>query len=172
MEYNNKIKSSGFTLIELMIVVAIIGILSSVALPAYNNYMARAKYVELLMGLSPLKTGLSVCVQNQECAASATGWSSAYEVTSLNAFNIEGISIPLPNTSVFWADNVTVNRGAPMNLQFIFTPKQGSPSGIKPDDTLIYDAVIKASSSTGSLSVDFSINPNSKCKWRPGGSIC
>ena len=49
----------GFTLIELMIVVAIIGILAAVALPAYQDYTTRAKVSELILAASSAKTSLS-----------------------------------------------------------------------------------------------------------------
>ena len=52
-------KSNGFTLIEVMIVVAIIGILLAIAIPQYNNYVARAQVTEGLTVIGPLKTAIA-----------------------------------------------------------------------------------------------------------------
>ncbi len=61
----------GFTLIELMIVVAIIGILAAVALPAYQDYTIRAKVSEIVLAASSLRTSITEKAQTDNSLASA-----------------------------------------------------------------------------------------------------
>ena len=56
-------KTKGFTLIELMIVIAIIGILAAIALPAYSSYMKKAKFTEATQQVESVKTQVALCIQ-------------------------------------------------------------------------------------------------------------
>lgn len=76
-------KSKGFTLIELMIVVAIIGILAAVAIPAYNDYTQTTKASAGIAGLSSFKTTVAMCFQKEgslaDCDAGVKGIPSAVD---------------------------------------------------------------------------------------------
>jgi type IV pilus assembly protein PilA len=82
----------GFTLIELMIVVAIVGILAAIALPAYRDYTIRAKVSEALASAGACKTsvadyaankgGLPVDLTASGCSSNATQYVSSLDVSS------------------------------------------------------------------------------------------
>ena len=69
-----KTMQKGFTLIELMIVVAIIGILAAVALPAYQDYTVRAKMAEAILAMSACRTSITEIYQSGGSPPGANNW--------------------------------------------------------------------------------------------------
>lgn len=109
---------NGFSLIELLTVLVILGILVSIAIPSYQSYIKRAHYSEVVSAASPYKAGVEACFQL---------------MGSLDRCNGGQYSVP-PNTDNAGdnalVDSVTVDRG-----EITVTPK--SKYGIDEQDRLI-----------------------------------
>jgi len=87
-----KTLQKGFTLIELMIVVAIIGILAAVALPAYQDYTIRAKMSEVILGMSACRTSITEVYQSGPTSLpGAGGWGCEIGATQATKY-VAGIS--------------------------------------------------------------------------------
>jgi type IV pilus assembly protein PilA len=101
----------GFTLIELMIVVAIIGILAAVALPAYQDYTKRAKLSEVILAASACRTTITEVYQTNSAASLPAGGSWGCESSTPSSKYVAKIE-----TDGVGAVRVTANNIDPTNI--------------------------------------------------------
>ena len=153
-------KKNGFTLIELMIVIAIIGILMAIALPAYSKYTARAKFTEVTTAAGPLKQQVELCFFDlgtlsggknpdtgaTECSDSqkGTGWNLQRAVADTSSKYVKGASVS-KGTITMTSQNIKV--GGKSEFTEIFVPY-----------------VAKTSTDGSDSALNWKLDPSSECK--------
>jgi type IV pilus assembly protein PilA len=113
----------GFTLIELMIVVAIIGILAAVALPAYQDYTVRAKVSELIIAASSARTAIAERLQADPAATTSMGVGVTINVVG----KISAASVSDAGIIVVSGSNSSTSTGQPVTLTI--TPTANTDTG-------------------------------------------
>ena len=143
-------KAKGFTLIELMIVVAIIGVLAAVALPAYSDYTKRAKVSELILAASACRVSVSEAYQSGDSnSVGADNWGCEASGAS-------------PNLTKYVADISTTANGVI------------SVTARSVGDTLIDGSTIvltPMNSATPPAALIATVAPQIVFEWDCGGSI-
>jgi type IV pilus assembly protein PilA len=118
----------GFTLIELMIVVAIIGILAAVALPAYQDYTARSKWASNVADVEGLKTAIKTCFNDNSVGngtSAATAATVCGTVTLLNNYGFPGTVAPTPKNAT-GAAVLAAGVASGVNIAFTGAAEVGS----------------------------------------------
>ena len=143
-----KSTQKGFTLIELMIVVAIIGILAAVAIPSYQNYTLKAKFTEVVNAIGPYKTAIELCAQDGSCVATSS---------TLGSLGLGTLGVPATVSTTYLAGVAVASTG-------IITATAQAVGGLASETFILTPTY-----ATGS---PISWAATGTCKTRGAGAIC
>jgi type IV pilus assembly protein PilA len=113
-------KSNGFTLIELMIVIAIIGILASVAMPAYQTYTKRSQFTEVVNSTAVFRTAFEVAAQTKTITVMADADTGSNGMPA--AITAYGVVASVTITDGVITAVSTLNTDAGVALELVMTP--------------------------------------------------
>jgi prepilin peptidase dependent protein D len=115
------VSQQGFTLIELMVVIAIIAMLSAIGIPAYQGYMQKAALTDMLQTMMPFKTAVELCAIDQgeltHCNSNSQGIPASIQTRYVSTVTVE-------------AGRITLNgQQALLGLTLVMSPEKDSQNG-------------------------------------------
>lgn len=171
--------SQGFTLIEVMVVLAIIGILAILAIPKYTSFLLKTKFSEVVLATSTDKNAIELCVQDGSClnaGGTAIDMTVATAPTLADGINFQATkyvqALNHNNDGTIIAASVGANPdlGTGANSSLGTGAASTTSQGFDASYSYILTPVLSAATAGGGSNVDWKVSGT--CKTRSAGALC